>query len=137
MHPFQFRRHLSRSSQSQESARRRVLAEWRRTDLEAAEQAKGRRIRGVGELMPRVLEQLGLERRRTEAEVARVWNHLMDPEVVSHAQPTGLRRGTLFISVDSNVWLDEIIRYRRHEILERLQHAFGADFVARLSFRVG
>jgi len=35
------------------------------------------------------------------------------------------------------VWLDEIVRYRRKEILDRLQHSFGRDFIARISFRVG
>jgi len=39
--------------------------------------------------------------------------------------------------VDSNVWLSEIVRYRRQEILQRLQHAFGKELVARISFRVG
>jgi len=35
------------------------------------------------------------------------------------------------------VWLNEIVRYRRKEILDRLQHSFGKEFVARISFRVG
>ena len=29
------------------------------------------------------------------------------------------------------------VRYRRHEILQRLQHAFGPNLIARISFRVG
>ena len=57
--------------------------------------------------------------------------------MVAHAQPTGLRAGTLFVAVDSNVWLSEIVRYRRKEILERLQHSFGRDFIVKISFRVG
>jgi predicted nucleic acid-binding Zn ribbon protein len=59
-----------------------------------------------------------------------------DPNIVAHAQPTGLRKGTLFVTVDSSVWLSEIVRYRRKEILERLQHSFGRDLIARISFRV-
>jgi predicted nucleic acid-binding Zn ribbon protein len=67
----------------------------------------------------------------------KVWTELLDPNVVAHAQPTGLRKGTLFVTVDSSVWLSEIVRYRRKEILERLQHAFGTNIVQRISFRVG
>jgi predicted nucleic acid-binding Zn ribbon protein len=89
------------------------------------------------ELMARALQGLGLDRRRTEAELARVWNQLLDPTITAHAQPTGIRRGTLFVSVDSSVWLDEIVRYRYPEILERLQHSFGKELVTRISFRVG
>lgn len=87
--------------------------------------------------MPQVLKELGLERRCTETEILKVWNHLIDPNIVAHAQPTGLRKGTLFVNVDSSVWLNEIVRYRRREILERLQHSFGRDLVARISFRIG
>jgi len=87
--------------------------------------------------MPEVLKSMGLERRRTEAEILRVWNHLIDPTIVAHAQPTGLRKGTLFVTVDHSVWLSEIVRYRRKEILERLQHSFGRDLIAKISFRVG
>jgi len=66
-----------------------------------------------------------------------VWNSLLDPNIVAHAQPVGLRKGTLFVNVDSNVWLAEIVRYRRKEILDRLQHGFGKNLIQRISFRVG
>jgi hypothetical protein len=39
--------------------------------------------------------------------------------------------------VDSSVWLDEIVRYRRHEILQRMQHAMGREMVKKISFRIG
>ncbi len=87
--------------------------------------------------MPKVLAGLRLERRQAEAEILKVWRHQVDPNVAAHAQPTGLRNGTLFVTVDSNVWLDEIVRYRRREILERLQNSFGRELVARISFRSG
>lgn len=87
--------------------------------------------------MPRVLSELRIDRRRAEAEVVKVWNDLLDPVIVAHAQPTGLNKGTLFVTVDSSVWLSEIVRYRRKEILDRLQHSFGRDFIVKISFRVG
>jgi len=119
------------------SARQRVLSEWRGVDLAPLELARAPRAQSLANLMPGVLTSLGLDRRRAEAEIARVWNNLIDPNLTAHAQPTGLNKGTLFVSVDSNVWLDEIVRYRRKEILDRLQHSFGRDFIARISFRVG
>ena len=70
-------------------------------------------------------------------EILKVWNNLMDPMVAQHAKPVGIAKGTLFVAVDSNVWLDEIVRYRRREILQRLRHAFGPDLIQKISFRVG
>jgi predicted nucleic acid-binding Zn ribbon protein len=95
------------------------------------------RSRSLAEVMPSVLSELRIDRRRSEAEVLKVWNNLIDPNIVAHAQPTGLWKGTLFVTVDSSVWLSEIVRYRRREILERLQHSFGRDLISKISFRVG
>ena len=88
-------------------------------------------------VLPKVLNDLGLDRRRAETEILKVWNHLIDPNLTAHAQPTGLNKGTLFVTIDSSPWLDEIVRYRRKEILDRLQHSFGRDLIVRISFRVG
>jgi hypothetical protein len=117
--------------------RARVLAAWRGVDLAPLETAAMHRERSASDVVPAVLKSLGLDRRRTEAEVGKVWNHLLDPTITAHAQPVNLVRGTLFVSVDNSVWLSEIVRYRRREILERLQHSFGPDLIRKIAFRVG
>ncbi len=117
--------------------RQRVFAQWRGVDLAPLEKAQARHAQPARELLPRVLSDLGIDRRRAEAEVVKVWNNLLDPNIVAHAQPVGLRKGTLFVTVDSSVWLSEIVRYRRKEILDRLQHSFGHDFIVKVSYRVG
>jgi predicted nucleic acid-binding Zn ribbon protein len=119
------------------STRQAVLAQWRGVDLTPQEVAQALTARPLRAVMPKVLTGLGLNQRQSESEILKVWNHLLDPNVVAHAQPAGLCRGTLFVNVDSSVWLSEIVRYRRREILERLQHSFGKDLVKKLSFRVG
>ena len=117
--------------------RQRVFAQWRGIDLAPLERARALRAQPASAVLPRVLSDLRIDRRRAEAETVKVWNDLLDPAIVAHAQPTGLRKGTLFVTVDSSVWLSEIVRYRRKEILDRLQHSFGRDFIAKISFRVG
>lgn len=118
-------------------ARQRVLAMWRGVDTVPLEKARAIRAQKVGDVLPKILTDLRMDRRRAEAEVLKVWNNLIDPRIVAHAQPTGLHKGTLFVTVDSSPWLDEIVRYRRKEILDRLQHGFGRDLITRISFRVG
>jgi predicted nucleic acid-binding Zn ribbon protein len=118
-------------------ARQRVLAQWRGIDLAPVERARTLRVKSAADLMSGLSKELRLDRRQSEAEVVKVWNKLQDPAIVAHAQPTGIRNGTLFVTVDSNVWLSEIVRYRRKEILDRLQHSFGREFIKRISFRVG
>ncbi len=119
------------------SARERVCTQWRRVNLAPLEKAQAMRAQSAAALLPKVLSEIRIDSRRSEAEVVKVWNSLLDPNIVAHAQPTGLNKGTLFVTVDSSVWLSEIVRYRRKEILDRLQHSFGREFIAKISFRVG
>lgn len=127
----------SRRAAATAAARQQALAEWHRLDYAPLEVARTLAAKPVGEIVSRLAANLRLDQRRAEIEVLRVWNHLLDPTLVAHAQPVGLRNGTLFVNVDSSVWLSEIVRYRRHEILERLQHSFGRDLIQRISFRLG
>ena len=136
MLPFPYR-HTPAIGPRKPSARQRVLAQFRGVDLAPLEKTQAMRARHMNSVLPKVLSELRIDHRRIEAEVVKVWNNLIDPAIVAHAQPTGLRKGTLFVTVDSNVWLSEIVRYRRKEILDRLQHSFGRDFIAKISYRVG
>ena len=119
------------------NARQRVLAQWRGTDLTPLEIAQANRTHKAADIVPQVLKGFRVEQRRAEVEIVKVWNNLIDPTVTAHAQPVGLNKGTLFVNVDNNVWLSEIVRYKRKEILERLQHSFGREVIARISFRIG
>ena len=119
------------------SGRQRVLAQWHGVDLAPLESAQAVRARRAGDVLPKLMKDLRMDVRQDEAEIVKVWNSLLDPNITAHAQPANLHKGTLFVNVDSNVWLSEIVRYRRKEILDRLQHSFGKNLIQRISFRVG
>jgi hypothetical protein len=119
------------------NAKQRILAAWRGVDLTGEEIARAKSSLRAGELMPRLFKDLRIESRQAEAEIVKVWNNLLDPTICAHAQPTGINKGTLFVTVDSNAWLDEIVRWRRKEILDHLQNSFGKTLIARISFRCG
>jgi len=119
------------------SARQNVLAQWRGVDLEPVETAMAIRARPADKIVSKVLGDLKMDSRRAEIEIVKVWNSALDPNITAHAQPANLHKGTLFVNVDSNVWLSEIVRYRRREILDRLQNSFGKTLIQKISFRVG
>jgi predicted nucleic acid-binding Zn ribbon protein len=93
--------------------------------------------RNVADLLPAVMKELRMDVRQGEAEIVKVWNSLIDPNITAHAQPANLNKGTLFVNVDSSVWLSEIVRYRRKEILDRLQNSFGKTVIQKISYRIG
>ncbi len=114
-----------------------MLAQWRGVDVTPLEKARQTPAQNVGDLLPKLMRDLKLETRRDEAEIVKVWNATIDPEITKHAQPANLHKGTLFVNVDNSTWLAEIVRYRSKEILERLQNSFGKAIVQRISFRIG
>jgi len=119
------------------SSRQRVLAQWRGVDLAPIETAKAVRARGADKIVSNVLGNLKMDSRRAEIEIVKAWNSLLDPDIVAHAQPASLHKGTLFVTVDSSAWLSEIVRYRRKEILNRLQLTFGTSVIQKISYRAG
>ncbi len=127
----------TKKSSSAARARAQVLAQWRGVDYTPLEIARATPARLPSDILPGLMKDLRLDARQAEAELVKVWNSLIDPVVTAHAQPANLHKGTLFVKVDSSVWLDEIVRYRRKEILERLQHSFGKSVVQKISFRIG
>ena len=119
------------------SPRQRALAQWRGVDMEPLEKARASAARTVAEVLPGLMKELRMDVRQGEAEIVKVWNALIDPAVTAHAQPANLHKGTLFVNVDNSAWLTEIVRYRRKEIIERLQNSFGKTVVQKISFRIG
>ena len=90
----------------------------------------------LGRLVPRVLEDLGLEEAARIVRVAERWEEAVGAEVALHCHPTALRGGTLEATVDSSVWCQQL-RLRSPEILWGLQRIFGADAPTQLRLRVG
>src|ERR1700722_933839 len=135
--PYAFRPFSPAKKQKRRTARDVALSQWRRWDWSSEEVAVRQSAKSAAQVMPKLLSDLRIDRRQSETEILRVWNNQLDPNITAHASPTGIRNGTLFVTVDSSVWLDEIVRYRRREILERLQNSFGRDLITKISFRVG
>ena len=128
---------MSSNNYSAARARSKILAQWRGVDYAPLEKAHATPACLPGVVLPALMKELRLDARQAEAEVVKVWNALIDPVVTAHAQPANLYKGTLFVNVDSSVWLSEIVRYRRKEILERLQNSFGKSVIQKISFRIG
>jgi hypothetical protein len=123
---------------SSAAARAKVLAQWRGVDYGPLEKARATPALSAGQVMPALLKELRLDARQIDVEITKVWNQMIDPVITAHAQPANLNsKGTLFVNVDNNAWLSEIVRYRRKEIIDRLQHSFGKSVIQKISFRIG
>jgi predicted nucleic acid-binding Zn ribbon protein len=66
-----------------------------------------------------------------------LWSEIVGAEIARHAQPVSLRSGTLIIAVDHPVWLQELSRFHKTLLLQKIQAAVGKQAVGNIVFRIG
>jgi len=91
----------------------------------------------TNKLVPAVMKQLGLEQRLQRAQVFYLWTDIVGSDIARHAQPVSLRNGLLVIAVDHPVWLQELVRYDKPVILQKVRERVGKKVVRDICFRIG
>jgi predicted nucleic acid-binding Zn ribbon protein len=77
----------------------------------------------VGEILPRVLELMGLDDKFEEARLIQGWAEVVGPVIAKRSRPRMLRDGILFIEVENSVWMQELWFHQR-QIIERIKKEF-------------
>ena len=77
----------------------------------------------VGEILPRVLELLGLDNRFEEVRLMQGWAEVVGPVVAKKSRPRMLKNGILFIEVENSVWMQELW-FHQKQIIERIQKEY-------------
>jgi hypothetical protein len=77
----------------------------------------------VGEILPRVLELLGLDSRFEEVKLMRGWAEVVGPVIAQKSRPRMLKDGILFIEVENSVWMQELW-FHQKQIIERIKKEY-------------
>jgi predicted nucleic acid-binding Zn ribbon protein len=116
--------------------RAQVLREWRPSY--AGPDAHGPKPASPTNLLvPMVMKKLGLEQRLQQSQVFYLWAEIVGSDVARHAQPVSLRNGQLVVAVDHPGWLQELSRYHKPLILQKIQTCVGKKAVHDICFRIG
>ena len=89
------------------------------------------------QLVPGVMQRLGLEQRLQESQISQRWAELVGSDIARHAQPVGLKNGALIVAVDHPVWLQELARYHKPLMLQKIRDRVGKTAVREIIFRIG
>lgn len=81
----------------------------------------------LGEALPAVMKRLGLAEPHWLNVLEEEWPRLVGQAVARHTRPGRYERQAVTVFVDGSVWLSELSRYGRREMLANLQKRFGAD----------
>jgi len=116
------------------SLRRAVIVEWRGLP---SNPPPPDRTRTTAELMPKVMQKLGLAERLHESEILGAWKALVGEFIAAHSCPVALRDGVLYVQVLQPALHYELERVNRPQILRKLKQRFGARIIRDLRFRIG
>ncbi len=78
----------------------------------------------------------GLGPRLYEYRIFRLWEKVVGRKVSERAQPSGLKGATLYVTVFSSVWMQELSLFKG-QIMERLNRDLGEERVQDIVFRLG
>lgn len=111
-----------------------VIAEWRGLP---ARRPRADRSQTVAELLPKLMQRLGLSERVQEEEIIHAWTALVGEFIAAHSCPRNLRDGILYVQVLQPSLHYELDRIAKPEIVRKLKQRFGARKIRDVRFRLG
>ena len=116
------------------SLRAAVVAEWR-----GLPERKFRpdRWQAPGDVLPKLMQQLGLSERLRETEVIEAWKQIVGEFIAAHSAPVSLRAGVLFVRVLQPSLHYQFEQISKAEILRKLKQRFGTKIIREIRFRLG
>src|SRR5881227_2599551 len=116
------------------SLRAAVIAEWR-----GLPEKKTRRDRwqSPADLVPNLMQRLGLRERLHETEVIEAWSKIVGEFIAAHSAPVALREGVLYVRVLQPALHYELEQVSKIEILRKLKQRFGSKTIRDIRFRLG
>lgn len=90
----------------------------------------------IGNVLEKVVGQLGLAKRVREEEILRAWREVAGEFIAQHSTPQRLVDGVLYVRVLQPTMAYELDRTLRTEILAKLKQRFGR-IVRDVRFRIG
>jgi predicted nucleic acid-binding Zn ribbon protein len=88
----------------------------------------------LGDVVARVMKNLGLEDEHWLGQLVQHWPELVGTPLSHHTRPGRVEAGVLYVFVDSSPWLSELKRYSGPKLLANVQERFGPKRVRRIVF---
>jgi predicted nucleic acid-binding Zn ribbon protein len=114
--------------------RANVIAEWRGLPEKRVLQD---RWAAPGDVLPKLMQRLGLKERLHETEVMEAWSKIVGEFIAVHSAPVALREGILYVRVLQPALHYELEQVSKIEILRKLKQRFGGKVIRDVRFRVG
>lgn len=89
----------------------------------------------IGNILTKYFKDAGLDEQLRSVQVLQLWEDVVGPTVATHTRATTFRGKTLFVEVDSSVWMQQL-SYLKPSCIEKLNHRIGSTMVENIFFRI-
>src|SRR3954447_20918930 len=111
-----------------------AIAEWRGLPERKPRPDKWQ---APGDVLPSLIQKLGLAERLQENEVSRAWQSIVGDFIAAHSAPVSLREGVLYVRVLQPALHYQLEQISKREILRKLKQRFGGRTIRDVRFRLG
>ena len=91
--------------------------------------------KAIGEILPSVYKNLGLEERMSYTLLTDEWIDIVGNVIAKHSRPTGVVNKCLMVEVDSPVWMNELNTFSKDAILKKVKEKNNR--IKNIRFKIG
>jgi predicted nucleic acid-binding Zn ribbon protein len=93
-------------------------------------------VKKLGDLVQKVA-RIVKAKSKTNRGLSVKWAEIADQDVLEHTDVKGLKKGVLYVRVDSATWLHYITAFKKEELLKSIQNEYKQRFISDIRFYIG
>ncbi len=94
-----------------------------------------RKLEPIGAIIKEFLLKSGLKEQMQSADILTLWEEVTGPVVAKNSQAMTFKDGTLFVEVESSVWLQQLTCLK-YFYIEKLNEQLGSQLIQDIFFKI-
>jgi predicted nucleic acid-binding Zn ribbon protein len=93
-------------------------------------------VKKLGDLVHKTAEGIKA-RSKANRRLSEKWATIAGPEILEHTDVKEIKKGILYVRVDSATWLHYITAFKKEELLKSVQSEYRQRYISDIRFYVG
>ena len=94
-----------------------------------------KKIEDIGSIIGSVVDKMELSKKLKISNIFNHWGEIVGPEIAKKSKPRKLVRKTLYVSVTTSTWANEL-SLMSEKLIEKINFFTGEDVVKTIRFKV-
>ncbi len=97
---------------------------------------KSDNVKKLGDLVHKTAEGIKAKS-KANRRLSEKWATIADPEILEHTDVKEIKKGILYVRVDSATWPHYITAFKKEELLKSVQSEYRQRYISDIRFYVG